>query len=167
MREECGGNLENACSGFLLGGHERRPCKLRTETALESNPRPSSFLLLAPPPRRPPPPPPPPPPSYQSSLDVLLLAGLAVLGLAPPGLQGRGLQGAAEGEGEGPGPVQNALVHGVQVDGGLLLALTARQEGDSLGEGQCEGKGKEKVSQSDFLYITSRDMAVKCWSGRS
>lgn len=75
-------------------------------------------------------------PPYQSSLDVLLLAGLAVLRLAPPGLQGRGLQGAAEGEGEGPGPVQRALVHGVQVDGGLLLALTARQEGDSFGEGK-------------------------------
>lgn len=74
-------------------------------------------------------------PPHQSSLDVLLLAGLAILRLAPPGLQGRGLQGAAEGEGQGPGPVQGALVHGVQVDGGLLLALAARQEGHSWGEG--------------------------------
>lgn len=77
-------------------------------------------------------------PPHQSSLDVLLLAGFAVLRLAPPGLQGRGLQGAAEGEGEGPGPVQGALVHGVQVDGGLLLALAARQEGHSWAE-ETEG----------------------------
>lgn len=66
-----------------------------------------------------------PPPPYQGSLDVLLLAGLPILLLASPGLQRRGLQGPAVGEGEGPRTVQGTLVDGVQVDGGLLLTLTA------------------------------------------
>lgn len=98
----------------------------------------------------------PAPTSHQSSLDVLLLAGLAVLRFAPPGLQGRGLQGAAEGEGQGPGPLQGALVHGVQVDGGLLLALTARQEGHSCGVGT-------EVSKVTFLLL----FHLKRWCGLS
>lgn len=71
--------------------------------------------------------------SYQGSLDVLVLAGLAVLLLASPGLQCGGLQGAAKGEREGPGPVQGTLVDGIQVYGGLLFALTAGQEGHPWG----------------------------------
>lgn len=85
-------------------------------------------------------------PSYQSSLDVLVLAGLAVLLLASPGLQCGGLQGPAEGEGEGPGPVQRAVVDGVEVDCGLLLALTARQEGHTWE--RTEGRsGRKKVKK--------------------
>lgn len=70
--------------------------------------------------------------TYQSSLDELILACLSVLLLAAPGFEGRGLQSTAIREGQGPGPVQGALVHGVQVDGGLLLALATRQEGNAF-----------------------------------
>ena len=42
---------------------------------------------------------------YHGSLDELLLASFAILLFASPGLEGRGLQGAAIGEGDGPGPV--------------------------------------------------------------
>ena len=73
--------------------------------------------------------------THQGPLDVLLLAGLAILLLPSPGFEGRGLQGAAVGEGEGPGPAQGALVDGVQVDGGLLFALTSGEEGHAWGEG--------------------------------
>lgn len=69
--------------------------------------------------------------THQSSLDELLLARLSVLLFAAPGLERRRLQGTSVREGQGPGPVQGALVHGVQVDRGLLLALTAGQEGDA------------------------------------
>ena len=81
--------------------------------------------------------------SYQGSLDELLLAGLAVLWLASPGLEGGGLQGAAVGEGDGPGPVKGTLVHGIQVDGGLLLRLAARQEGDAWGRMEAGRQGEE------------------------
>lgn len=69
--------------------------------------------------------------TYQSSLNELLLAGLSILLLATPGFEGRGLKGTTIREGQGPGPVQRALVHGIQVDRGLLLALATRQEGDT------------------------------------
>lgn len=54
--------------------------------------------------------------------------------------------------------MQPALVYGIQVDGGLLLALTARQEGDSLGGSGCEGKEREVQSKSNskILFVTSR-----------
>jgi len=77
---------------------------------------------------------------------VLALGGLAI-GLAPleqgglgggdvglvtlPDLEDGGLEGTAVREGEGPGPEGGDLVDGVEVDGGLLLALTAGEEGDT------------------------------------
>lgn len=70
--------------------------------------------------------------TYQSSLDKLFLACLSILFLATPGFEGRGLQSTAIGEGQGPGPVQGALVHGIQIDGGLFLTLATRQEGNAL-----------------------------------
>ena len=73
--------------------------------------------------------------THHGPLHELILAGLAVLLLASPGLECGGLQGAAVGEGEGPGPVQGTLVDGIQVDGGLLLTLTARQEGHAWSSG--------------------------------
>ncbi len=74
--------------------------------------------------------------SYQGSLDVLFLAGFAVLLLASPGLQCWGLQGPTKGEGQGPGPVQRTLVDGVQVNSGLFLTLTTGQEGHTLVGGE-------------------------------
>ena len=60
-----------------------------------------------------------------SGLESLLGCG-DVLGLTLPGLEGRGLKGAAVREGEGPGVGDGRdLVHLVQVQGGLLLRLTA------------------------------------------
>ena len=69
--------------------------------------------------------------TYRSSLQELLLAGFAILRLASPCFEGRCLQGTAVGEGNGPWPVQRAFVHGVQVDGRILLTLATRQEGDA------------------------------------
>ena len=74
--------------------------------------------------------------SYQSSLDELLLGSLAVPGLATPCLKGGCLEGTAIGESNGPWPVQGALVHDIQVDGGFLLRLATGQEGDACG---CSG----------------------------
>lgn len=70
--------------------------------------------------------------TYQSSLDELFLACLSILFFAAPGFEGRGLQGTAVWEGQGPGPVQRALVHGIQIDGGLFLTLATRQEGNAF-----------------------------------
>jgi len=69
--------------------------------------------------------------TYKSSLYELLLAGFAILLLASPGFEGRGLQGTTVREGQGPGPLQGTLVHGIQVECGLLLTLASRQEGDT------------------------------------
>lgn len=70
--------------------------------------------------------------TYQCSLDELFLAFFPILFMATPGFKGRGLQGTSIWEGQGPGPVQRALVHGIQIDGGLLLTLATRQESDAL-----------------------------------
>lgn len=69
--------------------------------------------------------------SYLGALDELLGGGLLAVELSSPGVEGRGLQGAAVGEGQGPGLGQRAGVDGVQVDAGLLFGLAARQEGHS------------------------------------
>lgn len=68
----------------------------------------------------------------QGSLDIFFLGGLQVFLLSAPGLQGRGLQGSAIREGQGPRLQQGALVDGVEVDGGLLLALASGEEGDPI-----------------------------------
>lgn len=53
--------------------------------------------------------------------------------MSPPGSEGGGLQGSAEGEGQDPGSGQGAVVDGVEVDRGLLLALTSGQKRDPCG----------------------------------
>jgi len=55
---------------------------------------------------------------------------LHVLHLAKPGLECACLEGTAEGEGQGPRLLGVELVHGIQVQGGLLLALSTREEDD-------------------------------------
>lgn len=70
--------------------------------------------------------------TYQCPLDELFLAFFSIFFIATPGFKGRGLQGTSIWEGQGPGPVQRALVHGIQIDGGLLLTLATRQESDAL-----------------------------------
>lgn len=69
--------------------------------------------------------------SHLGALDEFLGGGLLVVELSSPGSKGRGLQGAAVGEGQGPGLGQRAGVDGVQVDAGLLFGLATRQEGHS------------------------------------
>lgn len=68
---------------------------------------------------------------HLGAFDELLGGGGLVALLPAPGVEGRGLQGAAVGEGQGPGLAQRAGVDGVQVDGRLLLTLAPRQEGHS------------------------------------
>lgn len=62
------------------------------------------------------------------ALDELLGGGLLVAELSSPGVEGGGLQGAAVGEGQGPGLGQRAGVDAVEVDAGLLFRLATRQE---------------------------------------
>lgn len=95
--------------------------------------------------------------TYQSSLDKLFLACLSILLLATPGFEGRSLQGTAIREGQGPGPVQRALVHGVQVDGGLLLTLATREEGNT-----CTGKAES--SSVLFADCVMKRFAHACTS---
>jgi len=73
----------------------------------------------------------------EGSLRVSLAPGeegcpslLHVLLLASPGLEGACLEGTAEGEGQGPRLLGVELVHGIQVQGGLLLTLSTREEDD-------------------------------------
>lgn len=62
---------------------------------------------------------------YLCSFDELLSGRLLVLFMTPPGSEGGRLQSPAEGEGQDPGFGQGAVVDGVEVDGGLLFALTS------------------------------------------
>mmetsp|Transcript_15975 Transcript_15975/g.35376 ORF Transcript_15975/g.35376 Transcript_15975/m.35376 type:complete len:304 (-) Transcript_15975:303-1214(-) len=74
------------------------------------------------------------------------LGGGHVLELAPPRLKGGLLQGTAIGEGHGPRALALDLVHGVEVDGGLLLRQTAGQEGDAgHGGGHAALQGADSV----------------------
>lgn len=79
--------------------------------------------------------------TYQSTLNVLLLGVFGVLFLPAPGFEGRSLQGTAIGESQGPWLVQGALVDSIKVNGGLLLTLTTRQEGDP-----CDQKKERLVA---------------------
>mmetsp|Transcript_19656 Transcript_19656/g.57379 ORF Transcript_19656/g.57379 Transcript_19656/m.57379 type:complete len:407 (+) Transcript_19656:428-1648(+) len=65
------------------------------------------------------------------ALGELCLGSRHVLWLAEPGLQAGLLEGAAVGEGEGPGLDGVELVHGVEGDGGILLGHAAGEEGDA------------------------------------
>lgn len=76
--------------------------------------------------------------TYLGALQQLVLASGDVLLLAGPSAQHGCLQGTAVGEGEGPWPQEIHLIDGVQVHGGLLLRLSAGQEGDS-GNGRGHG----------------------------
>lgn len=67
--------------------------------------------------------------TYLRALKKLSLTGSDVLLLASPCAQHRGLKGTTVGEGKGPWAAQRNIVDGAQVDGGLLLRLTTRQEG--------------------------------------
>ena len=85
----------------------------------------------------------PAPPSTDTclgSLDELLCGRVLVFLVAPPRPEGRGLQGPAVREAEDPGLGQWAGVDGVQVHGGLLLALPSREKSHS-----CT-REKEKTS---------------------
>lgn len=62
------------------------------------------------------------------------LCGFLVLSFAQPGRKSRGLKSTAVGEAQFPGAFQRDLVDGVQVEGGLFLALASRQEADA-----CKG----------------------------
>lgn len=77
------------------------------------------------------------------SLDELLSGRFLVFFVAPPGSESRCLQGPAEGERQDPGFEQRAVVDGVEVDGGLLFALTSWEESNS-----CSGEEGE-----EFLLI--------------
>lgn len=66
--------------------------------------------------------------------ESFLCSGL-VGSFAQPGGKGRGLECAAIREGQLPGPVEGCLVDGIQIEGGLLLTLTSRQEADAWQEG--------------------------------
>ncbi|CAM0884206.1 unnamed protein product [Alopecurus aequalis] len=73
-----------------------------------------------------------------------LLGLLQVLLLAGPGLEGALLEGTPEGEGQEPRLLGLELVHGVQVQGRLLLALSTREEDNGRhgrGDGPLEGAG--------------------------
>ena len=74
------------------------------------------------------------------TFEQLLLCRGNLVCLACPGLQYRSLQCTAIAEGESPWLTQRlgAPVDGVQMDGGILLRLTARQEGDA-GDGRGYG----------------------------
>lgn len=93
--------------------------------------------------------------AYQSSLDELILACLSILLLSAPGFEGGGLQGTAVWEGQSPGPVQRAHVHGIQVDGGLLLTLATRQESNA-----CTGRAWE-FSFSLYLSECQANYPIK------
>lgn len=69
--------------------------------------------------------------TYPGALDELVLAGSDVLLLASPCAEHGSLQGTTVREGQSPWADQRNLVDGAQVDGGLLLGLTTRQEGDT------------------------------------
>ena len=69
--------------------------------------------------------------THLGPLEQLLLSGGHVLVLAAPGLQHGGLQGAAEAERQRPRLLAGEGVDGVEVDGGLLLGLSAGEEGDA------------------------------------
>lgn len=62
---------------------------------------------------------------YLCSLDELLSGSFLVLFMSSPGSECRRLQGSAKGERHDPGFGQGAVVDGIEVDGGLLFALTA------------------------------------------
>lgn len=68
---------------------------------------------------------------YLGPLEELGLCEGHILGLAAPRAQHGGLQGASVAEGQCPRLAANVLVDGVQIDGGILLRLASRQEGDT------------------------------------
>ena len=61
---------------------------------------------------------------HLGSVDKDLLSSLLVGRDPRPGSQGGGLQGAAVGEGEGPGLGERTGVDGVKVHAGLFFGLT-------------------------------------------
>ena len=86
------------------------------------------------------------------ALKQLVLAGSNVLLLASPGTQDGGLQGTTVREGEGPWADQGNVVDGTQVDGGLLLGLTSRQEGHASNGGGNGAAQSLHGGQSDLLW---------------
>jgi hypothetical protein len=76
---------------------------------------------------------------------------LNVLLLASPGLEGARLKGTAKGEGQSPRLLGVELVHGVEVEGGLLLTLATREE-DNGGHGSRDSplEGSDSVLSNDL-----------------
>jgi hypothetical protein len=91
------------------------------------------------------------------------LSGGNVLGLAEPGLEAGLLEGAAVGEGEGPGALAGDGVHDGKVDGSLLLAHATRQEGntgDGSGNSALEGLDgplADLLRLDTLLVVSARD----------
>jgi hypothetical protein len=86
---------------------------------------------------------------------------LNVLRLAGPGLERALLEGTAEGEGQRPRLLGAELVHGVEVQGRLLLALPTGQEDDG-GHGSGDGplEGADGVLSDD---LGRHLLGVRAW----
>lgn len=84
-------------------------------------------------------------------MECLLSSG-NVLSLALPSLEGGGLKGAAVREREGPWASDGSdLVHFVEVESGLLLRLSTREEHDSAkGRWDSSGEGAHGVPGNLF-----------------
>ncbi len=68
---------------------------------------------------------------YLGTCDEGVLCGLLVCCLSLPCSQSRGLESTSIREAQLPGSVQRKLVHGIQIQRGLLLTLTTREEADA------------------------------------
>lgn len=69
--------------------------------------------------------------AYLGPGEERFLCSFLVGSFALPGCKSRGLECTAIGEGHFPGAMEGHLIHGVQVEGGLLLTLTSREEADA------------------------------------
>lgn len=68
---------------------------------------------------------------YLGTCDKGILCSLLVRCLSLPCSKSRGLESTAVREAQLPGSVQWKLVHGIQIQRGLLLTLTTREEADA------------------------------------
>ncbi|GMS91026.1 hypothetical protein PENTCL1PPCAC_13201, partial [Pristionchus entomophagus] len=94
-----------------------------------------------------------------STAEQNLLGGCDVLVLASPGLEHGLLEGATIGEGQLPWLEQGRLVDGVEISGGVQLALSSREEGDAW-----NGGGH---SSSEGLHGRQTDILVRGLLGRA
>lgn len=68
---------------------------------------------------------------YLGTCDKGILCSLLVRCLSLPCSKSRGLESTAIREAQLPGSVQGKLVHGIQIQRGLLFTLTTREEADA------------------------------------